>query len=184
MTTPLRNLIWKMPGVQIIIYVSIIQVLVWLALFSGRRRETPGNLHEFKLFHYLKVGSTNQIEKHCHMTIIKPDCAVHWNVTVMPIPFSSDNASVGTLRNYFCLNDFCFTSTVELAWTVASTSRKVLFSQLEKSSVSRALAAWMRYYSCHDITFVCIWTHGSCHGWFSYGLGTRLGLNGHKASHK
>ena len=68
MTTPLRNLIWKMPGVQIIIYVSIIQVLVWLALFSGRRRETPGNLHEFKLFHYLKVGSTNQIEKHCHMT--------------------------------------------------------------------------------------------------------------------
>jgi len=36
-TTPLRKLIRKMPGV-LITYVSIVHVLMWLALFSGRRR--------------------------------------------------------------------------------------------------------------------------------------------------
>jgi len=53
------------------------------------------------------------------MTIGKLDCIMHSNFnTVMLIPFQKrllDCASVGTVQNGFCLNDFCFTSIVEPA---------------------------------------------------------------------
>ena len=52
-----------------------------VASFPGRRRNglatsTSSNCY----FRCLKVGSTNQISEHNHMTTVKPNCTMHWTV--------------------------------------------------------------------------------------------------------
>ena len=82
----------------------------------------------------------NQISEHCHMTPVNP-IASCLNVAVTPCNnvFSKllNRASVGTLHEHCCLNDFCFTF---MQQTVASMSMKGQFSQLE---ISHALIQYL-----------------------------------------
>ena len=59
-----------------------------LASFPGHRRNgLVTSVSSNCYFCCQKVCSTNQISEHCHMTTVNPNCVMHWNITVMPIPF-------------------------------------------------------------------------------------------------
>ena len=88
-----------------------------LASFPGRRRNSLAtSVSSNCYFRCLKVGSTNQISEHSHMTTIQPNCVMHWTVAVMPIPLQKrtlDHTSVGALHDGRSSNDLYFISVVE-----------------------------------------------------------------------
>ena len=58
-----------------------------LASFPGRGRNCLATSASSNCyFRCLKVGSTNQISEHSHMTTVKPNCVMHWTVAVTSIP--------------------------------------------------------------------------------------------------
>jgi len=51
-----------------------------IASFPGCRRNSLATyVRSNCYFRCQKTGSTNQISKHCHMTILRPNCIIHWN---------------------------------------------------------------------------------------------------------
>ena len=86
-----------------------------LASFPGHRRngmETSVSSNCF--FRCQKVGSTNQISKHDHMTPVKTvvSCVGISHAHSIPITnfsWSLNHASAGISHNGFCLNDFRLT---------------------------------------------------------------------------
>ena len=85
----LSYMYWESPWGLIILLCTVQGSIVQgsLTLRPCRRNGLATFASSHCYFHCLKVGSTNQMSEHCHMTIVKLNCIVHWNVTVMPIPF-------------------------------------------------------------------------------------------------
>jgi len=87
--------------------------------------------------------------------------------------WSLDRASVGTLHNDLCSNDFYFTSVVEPTANSCFHEQESPILTAGKI-VSRALDCGMKYCNYSDITSVYSLNSRKLPGRFSYGLGTRL----------